>query len=130
MDGGIIVPVAFFAFLAAIIVAPQYFRARARERLLDTMKYAYERGQPVPPDVLDALQNDQRVPRERRDNDLRRAIVLIAVALGLLALGWSLQYTPGAWDGVGPTMAVAAFPGFIGLGYLALWYFSSSRRSN
>lgn len=123
---GVIYTFIVFGFVAAVVLVPQYLRARTRERMLETMRIAYERGQPTPPEVMDALQSEVRRPSDP-DRDLRRAMVLIAVALALVALGYSLYYTPGGGSGAGPTMAIGAFPGFIGVGYLLLWFFSGRR---
>ena len=57
MDGGGFV---FFTFLAAIIVVPQILRYQERGRLHETLRMAFERGQPVPPELIAALQWGRR----------------------------------------------------------------------
>ena len=51
---------AFFGFLGAIIIVPQVLRYRERGRLHETLRAAFERGQPVPPELIAALQWGRR----------------------------------------------------------------------
>ena len=51
--GGII----FFGFLGTIILVPQLLRHQERARLHDTLRLAFERGQPIPPELIAALQS-------------------------------------------------------------------------
>ena len=51
---------AFFGFLGAIIIVPQVLRHQERGRLHETLRLAFERGQPVPPELFAALQGRRR----------------------------------------------------------------------
>ena len=117
---GVLVPIALFAMIAAIIIAPRYYRSRDRERLLDTLRVAYDRGQPVPPELIANLTAGEERKPQSPDRDLRSGITLIAVALAFIALAAAIVYAEGdeeAWI----VAAVGAFPGFIGLGHIAFW---------
>ncbi|MGE5567010.1 MAG: DUF6249 domain-containing protein [Parcubacteria group bacterium] len=125
MDADILVPISFFLFLAAIILVPGYLRSREKQRLHDTLRLAYEKGQPVPPEMIEALQTDRARPQP--DRDLRRGIVLLCIALAMVVFGLMVGQIPeteghATW----PMVGVAAFPGFIGIGYIAFWL--ASRR--
>ena len=50
----------FFGFLAAIIIVPQVLRHQERGRLHETLRLAFERGQPVPLELIAALQSGRR----------------------------------------------------------------------
>src|ERR1700761_825624 len=88
-----------FAFLAAIIIVPQYLRYRDRARLHETLRVAFERGQPVPPELVEALQFRRRggaAPIDalqpypvagRPERDLRRGVIWLAIGLGLVGVG-------------------------------------------
>ena len=52
--------VVFFGFLAAIIIVPQVLRYQERGRLHETLRIAFERGQPVPPELIAALRWGRR----------------------------------------------------------------------
>ncbi len=88
-----IVGVVFWVFLAAVILVPVYLRYRDRGRLHETLRIAYEKGQPVPPELIEALQSNVAPAQPSTpDRDLRRGIVLVAVGLGFAGLGYGLWY--------------------------------------
>jgi hypothetical protein len=138
-----IVPILGILMIIAIVIGPlwirSYFAARERSQLHETLRVAYEKGQPVPPELIEKL--TAATPRQSYagsssstgpDADLRRAIILIAVGLGLVGLGaglfWGFMYVNPIPAGIigGSTAGAGAIPGFIGLAYLVLWM---SRRS-
>jgi purine-cytosine permease-like protein len=122
----ILIPISFFAMVAAIVIAPKYFRSRDRARLLDTLRVAYDRGQPVPPDLIESLSFAEAQKVESPYRDLRSGLILIAVALAFVVLGSAIGYFEGeheAWV----ISAIGAFPGFIGLALVALWFARRSR---
>ena len=57
MDFGALV---FFGFVGAIIIVPQVLRHQERGRLHETLRLAFERGQPVPLELIAALQSGRR----------------------------------------------------------------------
>jgi len=117
----ILVPISLFAMIAALVIAPKYFRSRDRQRLLETLRVAYERGQPVPPEIISTLQVDEPIKQSSPDRDLRSGITLIAVALAFVALAAAIVYAEGdeeAWI----VAAIGAFPGFVGIGHIAFWF--------
>jgi hypothetical protein len=121
---GALVPLAFIAFLTIICVAPSYFRNREREKMQDILKVAYEKGTPVPPEVITALQTNMTRAAWTPEADLRRGIVLVFVGIGLAGLGYGLWYGIDNEGGsiAGPIVAgVGAIPGMIGIAYLLLW---------
>jgi len=127
----------FWGSLAIIVlgvtVLPRYIKSRERQKLYDVMRTAYEKGQPVPPELIASLTAepvDSDAPGVRisgADRDLRRALVLIAVGLGLGLLGLALGSGIGVVSRVGGAVtggAIAgsgAIPAFIGLAYLLLY---------
>jgi hypothetical protein len=127
--GGVVTFIVFWAFVAAIILVPVYLRHKDRERMHETLRIAYEKGQPVPPELIEALQSKTPVrPMSTPDRDLRMAVILIAVGLGFAGLGYGVWYglmtvdETAAYISGGSTAGVGAIPGLIGLGYLVLWF--------
>ena len=55
---GIFVPITLFLVVAVIVIAPRYFRSREREALQATLRAAIEKGQPLPPEVIDTISRD------------------------------------------------------------------------
>ncbi|QUD88825.1 DUF6249 domain-containing protein [Phenylobacterium montanum] len=116
----VLVPLAGVAMIVAVIVGPiwiiSYFKSRERQRLHDTLRLMVEKGQPVSSELLDTLNTGRpRTP----PNDMRRGVWLVAIALALGAAGLIGGLT-GDGDMVGFLCGLAAFPGFIGLGYVVM----------
>jgi hypothetical protein len=129
-----LVPIFGIFMIIAVVVGPiwirSYFNARERAQMHETLRVAYEKGQPVPPELIEKLTRSSTRPSSMdsgSDADLRRAVVLIAVGLGLVALGAGLGYgiSMGSAEGGAITGGIVAgsgaIPGFIGLAYLVLW---------
>ncbi|MGA0604434.1 DUF6249 domain-containing protein [Phenylobacterium sp. VNQ135] len=116
----ILIPLAFFAMIAAIVIVPRYFRSLERQKMAETLRAAIERGQPLPQEMVDAMSTNVRSPGlpPSPQRDLRTGIVWLGVALGLVALGLIVGFEePDAsyWF-----LGFAAFPGFIGLAFVVL----------
>lgn len=121
MDLEILVPLGFFAMIAAIVIMPNWFKSRDRERLMETVKTAYDRGQPVPPDLIAAMQAKDVPVRSSPERDFRTGVILLAVALAFLILGGAIYGAEGEEEVMWAMTGVAAFPGLIGLAFLAFW---------
>ena len=131
----------FWAFVLLLVlglsVGPRYLRSRERGKLYDLMRAAVDKGQPLPPELVASLTAEAETPTapaSGSDRDLRRAIVLIAVGLGLAilggGLGWGISLASpigGAITG-GVVGGVGAIPGFIGVAYLILWLMTRRSR--
>lgn len=132
---GILIPIFGIFMIIAVVIGPiwitSYFKARDRAELHETLRVAYEKGQPPPPELIEKLTaaSDTPVaaPSGRVDADLRRAVVLIAVGGGLAALGLGLGWGINTVSDVGGHVVsgviagAGAIPGFIGVAYLILW---------
>ncbi len=118
----------FFSFLAAVILVPVYLRSRDRTHMYETLRQAYEHGQPAPPELIQALQNPVR-PKSTPDHDFRRGLTLSVVGLGVCGIGAMFYF--GLWD-ASPVAAaitgasiggIGVIPMLLGLAFLALaWW--------
>ncbi len=125
---GLIMGTVFWTFVAAIILIPIYLRYRERGRMHETLRIAYEKGQPVPPELIEALQSNVAAKMASTpERDFRTGIVLVAVGLGFVGLGYGLWYglmsvnEIAAYVSGGSTAGFGAIPGLIGVAYLILW---------
>ncbi len=125
---GLLMGVVFWVFVAAVILVPVYLKFQDRQRMHETLRLAYEKGQPVPPELIAALQSNVAPVRPSTpESDLRKAVVLIAVGLGLAGLGLGLWYglmstnETAAYITGYSVSGVGAIPGMIGVAYLVLW---------
>jgi hypothetical protein len=110
----ILVPLFFFLFVAVVSLGPAWLRSKERMALMDTARKAVERGETVPPELIEALKPERPTPSPQRD--LRTGAVLIAVAIAVAVMGVmvSLQDETVVY----PLFGAAAFPGLIGVVYL------------
>jgi hypothetical protein len=139
MDDSVLVPIAFFGMIAAIVIVPKYLRSRDRDRLHETLRMAYEKGQTVPPELMEALQPGKveekpyKPVRDRSEQDLRAGVVWLAIGVGLLAVGgafYVMLYNVGGAIETGCTFAaLAAIPLCIGLAFLLLSSLSRKKPS-
>src|SRR6185312_15251314 len=100
-DPGLLIPIFGIFMIIAIVIGPiwirSYYREKERAQLHETLRTAYEKGQPPPPELIERLTgggDDQSLRRvgTASESDLRRAIVLISVGIGLGMLGLGLGY--------------------------------------
>ncbi|MFI4975230.1 MAG: DUF6249 domain-containing protein [Caulobacterales bacterium] len=127
------IPIFGIFMIIAVVVGPiwirSYYAARDRAQIHETLRTAYEKGQPVPPELIERLQGsvETRPYSTSEEADLRRGVVLVCVGLGMLGLGVGAWYAfmsvsdIAAWIVGGMIAGSGAIPGFIGLGYLMLW---------
>ena len=125
--------IALFAMVAAIIIIPQVLRSRERVRLHDTLRAAYEKGQPVPPELIEALQTNRSVslPTDRSQSDLRAGIIWLFIGLGFVGIGgafyWGLYNVGGATETFGSFAAIGAIPVCVGIAFLVLSFFGRTK---
>lgn len=134
---GMVVAVAFWACVAAIVVGPMWMRHRERQNMQDIVRIAYEKGQPVSPELVNAIQSSLAVKTpSTRESDLRRAIIFLAIGLGFVGLGYGIWYglmsvdDQAAYISGGCTAGAGAIPGMIGLAYLILWATGSKKSTS
>ena len=132
-DAGILVPIAFIAMIAAIVLVPQIMRSRERQKLHDTLRTAYEKGQPVPPELVEALTSKDlpSLVTDRSARDLRIGVVWLAIGLGFIAIGGAfyagLYNVGGASETFASFAAIGAIPCFVGIAFLILSSFGRSK---
>jgi hypothetical protein len=119
----ILVPLGGMIFVASIIITPMVLRSQERARMHNTLRKLHDEGQTVTPEMLQALQPDDvfsRLPRTP-SGDLRRGMILIAVALGMITLGLVLDLGSRYYTPLWPLIGASAFPGLIGLAFIIMW---------
>lgn len=138
MEGDVLVPIAFFAMIAAIILVPRILRDRERARMHETLRAAYEKGQPVPPELISALQTGSApltapAPVDRSQRDLRIGVVWLAVGLGFVAIGGAFYaglYNVGrAAETFASFAALGAIPIFVGIAFMLLAAFGGGKKT-
>lgn len=124
MGPEIIVPIGAFAMVVAIIVLPFYFRSKERREMHSTVRAAIEKGQPLPPEMIEAMTKSVKLPPTRL-RDLRTGIIWLAVGVGIGAATYfgDFIHGDGDFDGFG----IACIPAVIGLAYIVLSFFNPNK---
>lgn len=116
---------AVFGSLVAIVVGPGWLKSRERREIQQTVRLAIEKGQPLPPEVIDAMGKDIAKGLPSRSKDLRRGVLTVSAAVGLALLSYAVGMEEG--DAFYPMLGVAAIPGMIGLAFIVLSFFNPNR---
>ena len=58
MGAEILIPLAGCAMIAAIVVGPAWLKSRERREMQATLRASIEKGQPLPPEVIEAISGD------------------------------------------------------------------------
>ncbi len=116
MDEGILIPIALFAAIAATLIAAAFFSYKKRRVVYDAIKVAIEKTGQVDAALVEAIIRDKVGPYA----DLRKGIILIAIAGAFVILGFSVDEE----EAIRPMIGVASFPGLVGLAYVAFHFFA------
>lgn len=113
-----------FIMVIAIVVVPAILKSRERREMQTTLRAAIDKGQPMPPEVIDALTRNVKVAPTSL-SDMRTGIIWLAVGLGLAAFGYVIGFEEA--DAFHPTVGLAVIPSVIGLAYIALSFFNPNK---
>ena len=116
---------AVFGSLVAIVVGPGLIKARERREVQVTVRTALDKGQPLPPEVIETLTRDIAQNLSSRTKDLRRGVLTLAAAAGIALFGYAIGMEAG--EAVYPMLGLAAVPATIGLAFIVLSFFNPNR---
>jgi hypothetical protein len=123
---GMISVILIFGGIPAIFIARGFFRSRERMEMQRTIRVAIEKGQPLPPEMIEAISRDVR-PAPSAVRDVRAGIVWLGIAAGLVGMAYAFGYSADASDAFWPFIALACVPGFVGLAYLIIAAFNRGK---
>ncbi|MDP3403084.1 MAG: DUF6249 domain-containing protein [Brevundimonas sp.] len=124
---------AVFGSITAIVIGPSYLKSRERRDMQATVRAAIERGQPLPPEVIEALGKEATKNLPSRTRDIRRGIIWLAVGIGMAAFSIinEMRDFGDDWsDGPnfdGSLLGISAIPTTIGLAFIVLSFFNKNR---
>ncbi|WP_297511533.1 DUF6249 domain-containing protein [uncultured Caulobacter sp.] len=124
MGPDIVVPVVGCMMIVAVVFLPLYFKNRERREMQATLRAAIEKGQPIPPEVIEAMTKTVKLPPTRL-RDLRTGVIWLAIGLGVAAATYFGNFTDhdGDFHGIG----IACIPAVIGLAYIVLSFFNPNK---
>ena len=123
----ILVPLAPFLMVVAIIAIPAWLKSRDRREMQKTLRAAIDKGQPMPPEIIEAMSKEGARPPSTANRDMRIGVIWLAVALGVALFGWMLSYVDGDGEVFYVMSGMAAIPGFIGLAFIVLSFFNKNK---
>jgi hypothetical protein len=113
-----------FIMVIAIVVVPALLKSRERREMQATLRAAIEKGQPLPPEMIDAMTKNVKVAPTSL-SDIRTGIIWLAVGAGIAAFGFAVGFEHAeAWN---PMLGIASIPAVIGLAYIALSFFNPNK---
>ena len=121
---------AVFGTITAIIVGPTWLKSREKREMQATVRHAIDKGQDLPPELIDAMTKDVASKLPSRTRDIRRGIIWLAVGIGIAAfgflseLGWDRTEMENVANGM---LGVAAIPITIGLAFIVLSFFNANK---
>jgi predicted MFS family arabinose efflux permease len=125
MDNNFI-PIAMFAMIAAIVIVPTWLKSKERRDMQATLRASIDKGQALPPEVIDALTRQTVKPPATAGRDLRTGVILLALSLGIAA---AFSYLGSVVEDDVPYgfAAFAAIPGAVGLAFIVLSFFNKNK---
>jgi hypothetical protein len=119
----VFVPLGVMTSFVVVIALALYAQYRNKRLIIEVLRITVERNETVDPKLVEAIARSTRTP----GMDLRRGLILIAIAAATIVFGYGFGVLTRAALGIA-TMGLAAFPGFVGLTYL-VFHFLERRTS-
>lgn len=121
MNEDILIPIVLFGTIAFVVYIALHFNFKKRSVVYEAIRVAIEKTGNADPQLIEAIVRDN----SDTNGDLRRGIILVALALGFVTLGYAIPEE----EAIRPMLGVASFPGLIGLAYIGFHFFAP-RESN
>jgi len=125
MGNEIFIPLAGIFMIIAIVVGPAWLKSRERREMQATLRASIERGQALPPEVIEALSRDNVKSPPTASRDLRLGVILLSVAIGIAgSFVWVGEMVD---EDIVPFAAWGFIPGAIGLAFILLSFFNKNK---
>ena len=121
----ILIPLAPFIMVIAIVAIPAWLKSRDRREMQATLRSAIEKGQPLPPEVIDSISKENAKLPATAARDLRTGVIMLSVAVGVALFGYAVSFAE--MDAYYPIVGIAAIPGMIGLAFIILSFFNKNK---
>jgi hypothetical protein len=113
------IPIVMFIAMAVVMVVWLYLRHRAKAEMQQTLRLALDKGAELTPELVKQLGE----PEPSKDRDLRRSLVWLSLALGLVLCGVAIPEE----DAFRGLLAGAAFPFSIGCAFMIMYRYGSRK---
>ncbi|HEV2082665.1 MAG TPA: DUF6249 domain-containing protein [Brevundimonas sp.] len=127
---GVIAILAVFGTITAIIVGPSWLKSREKREMQETVRRAIDKGQDLPPELIDAMTKDVQKNLPSRTRDLRKGIIWTAVGIGISAFSVVSSMGERHWAGDNldnGLLGIACIPLTVGLAFIVLSFFNKNK---
>ncbi len=121
----ILIPLAPFIMVIAIVVIPAWLKSRERREMQETLRAAIREGQSLPPELVEKLTRQEIKEPATAAKDMRVGVILLSVSIGIALLGYSIGLIDS--DAFYPIAGAGAIPGMIGLAFVILSFFNKNK---
>ncbi len=122
----ILVPLSPFIMVIALVWLGAWSRAKSNKEVQKSIQKAIEKGVELTPETIKAMGGQERSPQ----SDLRSGLISIAVALGMVALGFGIGEAGESAEIIAIMVGAAAIPGFIGVALLMMHFFMKKDKAD
>ena len=120
----ILIPIVLFIVIGAIVIVPVWLKSRERLEMQSTLRAAIDKGQPVPPEVIEALTRNVKLAPTSL-SDMRTGVIWTAIGIGFGAFSYFADF--GDHEFHSPGVGIACIPIVIGLAYIVLSFFNPNK---
>lgn len=118
-----------FASIVAVLVGPSYLKTRERGEMQQTVRNAIDKGQTLPPELIEAMTKDVQRRLPSRTKDLRHGVIWLAIGVGLAGFGLISDWGGNEWNGRMDSglLGIACIPATIGVAFIILSFFNPNK---
>lgn len=118
-----------FGSIVAVVVGPSYLKGRDRREMQLTVRHAVDKGQTLPPELIDAMTKDVQKSLPSRTKDIRKGVLSLAGGAGLA--GFALVIGAAERDfgshGQEALLGLSCIPAAIGVAFIILGFFNPNK---
>ena len=116
---------AVFGSITAIVFGPQVLKYREKRDMQETIRHAVDKGQQLPPELIDVMTKDVQKSLPSRTKDIRRGVIWLASGIGIAAFS-VVSELGGTFNGNldSGLLGISCIPVTIGLAFIVLSFFN------
>lgn len=125
----IIIVFIIFSSIVSVIIGPSFLKNRERREMQLTVRHAVDKGQTLPPELIDAMTKDVQKSLPSRTKDIRKGVLSLASGVGIGAFGLVSDLGGNDWNGgvANPLLGLACIPVAIGIAFIILGFFNPNK---
>jgi hypothetical protein len=125
----IIIVFIIFSSIVSVIIGPSFLKNRERREMQLTVRHAVDKGQTLPPELIDAMTKDVQKSLPSRTKDIRKGVLSLATGVGIAGFALAVENASRDWggNGEGALLGVACIPVAIGIAFIILGIFNPNK---